>query len=100
MGNMMTFLNSHFTWLGVSRRSLPRLRRLPRSQPPNHFPLSLISVPFLLIIAKTNNLGDASNASSKQDFHYFFCGDQNVSGFTNFYVLSLLQRVREWSIIF
>lgn len=66
MENMMTFQNSHFTWLEASRRSLPRPRRLPRNQLPNQIsysslPCSLFNA-FSLITAKINNLGGAGHA--------------------------------------
>jgi len=46
MENMMTFQNIHFTWLEGLRRSLPRLRRLPRSLQPSCIPISTPSLLF------------------------------------------------------
>lgn len=56
MENMTTFLNKHFTWLEVLKRSLPKQTRLQRNLPP---PRQVLWCPFvtLLIIAKINNLG-------------------------------------------
>lgn len=51
MENMMTFQNSHFTWLEASRRSLPRPRRLPRNQLPNQISCSSLPCSFSMLLA-------------------------------------------------
>lgn len=45
MGSLMTFQNSHFTWLEELKRLWPRQRRLPRRMPPRQINLGL--PPFL-----------------------------------------------------
>lgn len=50
MENTMTFLNSHFTWLEASRRSLPRPKRLQRSRLPRQKKKRILSL--VLKIAK------------------------------------------------
>lgn len=66
MENTMTFLNSHFTWLEASRRSLPRPKRLQRSRLPRQkkkkdpFPC-----PENCKRKMKNNQGDAGDAGNR-----------------------------------
>lgn len=67
----MIFPSNHFTWLGASRRSLPRLRRSPRNQhlSPVAMLIPLYFLSFLLqVTEKLNNLGGAGHAQQLDFF--------------------------------